>query len=798
LGLDLWSSTILGRGADPYAVLAFKPKLVFDFAAEKYRTGGSSTTFDDAITYTGASNKTMVDSDGLLKWAPHNLLLRSEEFDNASWQGFNLLAFGSGSIANATTAPNETATADLIVPSTSLSPHSIFQAAVTSATGVSFTQSLYVKPNGYTKVALVENQITGYYVSYDLSGSGSVLDQSGNATGTVEVIGGGWYKITHTSLAGGASYRFQLFILNPAYTSGSVIGGWTPNGTSGIYIWGAHLYRSDLGGMVDNPDRGDSYVPTTTAARYLPRRGHHVYNGSAWVNEGLLVESEPRTNLLTYSSEFDNAAWADTNITVTANDEISPSGETDADLIQHVSTTVSGGLTQSVSVSSGATVAFSLFAKANVDGFVRLLVTDGSTNGFGGWFNTATGAWGTTASGGTGVVATVFAEEVGDYYRICVVGSIPSVTTYSAIVYLTATDNTTTRNVTPQVWVWGAQLEAGSTPSSYIPTSGATVTRAAETLTVAAADLPYPTPRVIGPELVTNGTFDADVSGWINQDADTLTWEAGSLRVTDTTAYGWAYQEIPVTVGSVYEVSVEVTAAETISALVRIGTGAITSTYFTGVQNVAAGLVKRYVVATSSTLSIALGNAQNTSQDWGEFDNVSVREIDPLSVSIQMQGRMTYADTSVSTEVQPLYWYQISTNNIIWSLSTITTRTGEVTFRQVAAGVGDFAQSGSAAYSPGINVPFNLAARHGSTFINGAVDGVALTADTTPVALPDLSATNLSLAFNMMGTVKLFRMWDQDLADAGIAAASAPSLEPSLSLLFDGSEGSFTIADWSE
>jgi hypothetical protein len=49
-----------------------------------------------------------------------------------------------------------------------------------------------------------------------------------------------------------------------------------------------------------------------------------------------------------------------------------------------------------------------------------------------------------------------------------------------------------------------------------------------------------------------------------------------------------------------------------------------------------------------------------------------------------------------------------------------------------------------------------------------------------------------------MGTVKLFRMWDQDLADAGIAAASAPSLEPSLSLLFDGSENSFTIADWSE
>jgi hypothetical protein len=50
--------------------------------------------------------------------------------------------------------------------------------------------------------------------------------------------------------------------------------------------------------MVNNPDRGNSYVPTTSSAVYLPRRGHHVYNGSAWVNEGLLHESESRTNLI--------------------------------------------------------------------------------------------------------------------------------------------------------------------------------------------------------------------------------------------------------------------------------------------------------------------------------------------------------------------------------------------------------------------------------------------------------------------------------------------------------------------
>jgi hypothetical protein len=52
------------------------------------------------------------------------------------------------------------------------------------------------------------------------------------------------------------------------------------------------------------------------------------------------------------------------------------------------------------------------------------------------------------------------------------------------------------------------------------------------------------------------------------------------------------------------------------------------------------------------------------------------------------------------------------------------------------------------------------------------VDGTALTANTTPTALPDLSSTDLQLGYDYMGTVKLLRMWNQDLGDAGIALAS--------------------------
>jgi len=53
-----------------------------------------------------------------------------------------------------------------------------------------------------------------------------------------------------------------------------------------------------------------------------------------------------------------------------------------------------------------------------------------------------------------------------------------------------------------------------------------------------------------------------------------------------------------------------------------------------------------------------------------------------------------------------------------------------------------------------------------------AVDGTALTEDTTPVALPDLSSTDLEIGYDFMGTIKTLRIWADDIGDTGIAEAS--------------------------
>ena len=121
---------------------------------------------------------------------------------------------------------------------------------------------------------------------------------------------------------------------------------------------------------------------------------------------------------------------------------------------------------------------------------------------------------------------------------------------------------------------------------------------------------------------------------------------------------------------------------------------------------------------------------------------------------------MTYSDNSQIAEVQFWRWVLNTQNYMEARLRTASTRTGEFQVVQESLNVQDFVTGPTNTYSEGVLVPYNVATRHGSTFLNGAIQGTALTANTTPVSLPDLSATNLSLGPTYMGTIAQFRMWD--------------------------------------
>ena len=75
-------------------------------------TTGKASEF---ITFSRTSNATVTDSDGKIKWAPHNLLLASEQFDASAWTKTHITSTSPTFVANDGVAPNGTTTADRVV-----------------------------------------------------------------------------------------------------------------------------------------------------------------------------------------------------------------------------------------------------------------------------------------------------------------------------------------------------------------------------------------------------------------------------------------------------------------------------------------------------------------------------------------------------------------------------------------------------------------------------------------------------------------------------------------------------------
>lgn len=197
----------------------------------------------------------------LVEGSRTNLCLRSQEFNTTWTLTSGILAFGAGSVVDATAAPDGTVTADLLTEDTSTGTHRVVQSTIPATLNTAITISLYVKSNGRDRVTIyaMNSAATGNFFTTTINlttGAAELSSAGGNGSVTsasAVSVGNGWYRIIATGIAdstvgvGNARYEIRL---NNGGTS------YTGDGVSGAYLWGAQLEQAAF---------PSTYIPTAGA-----------------------------------------------------------------------------------------------------------------------------------------------------------------------------------------------------------------------------------------------------------------------------------------------------------------------------------------------------------------------------------------------------------------------------------------------------------------------------------------------------------------------------------------------------
>jgi len=225
----------------------------------------------------------------------------------------------------------------------------------------------------------------------------------------------------------------------------------------------------------------------------------------------LLVEPSAQ-NLALQSQDF-TTTWSPTNVTVSANvtGTTDPFGTNLADLL---TATASGSarVVQTFGFVSGTTYTYSCFAKAGNGFFGMTMENGGVGSGVAVIWNVSTGAFSVSGSVGSGYTLQAHnIENYGNGWYRCSMRVLLGLTVTGNI--RVNTSNGTMSSVVIQsdngnsVNVFGAQVEAGTVGTSYIPTTAAPVTRNADVISVSGA-----------------------VSGCIGQTEGTIYWDIAYVK----------------------------------------------------------------------------------------------------------------------------------------------------------------------------------------------------------------------------------------------------------------------------
>ena len=217
----------------------------------------------------------------------------------------------------------------------------------------------------------------------------------------------------------------------------------------------------------------------TTVAANVPRLNYPLIDGVVNGCPSLLLENSA-TNLLPYSEDFSNAAWTKFNSTAIANSIISPDGSLSATKLTEDTSSATHRIYDTIVVSfTGVVCTQSIFAKSDGSGrYLRMFRGSGTYNNA--VFDLDNGV--VFSQGGSNLISTKIEKYPNGWYKCSstFTTQFGNVATYYGI--QNGNLDSYTGDGTSGIYVWGAQLEEGSFPTSYIKSnSGSTTTRSAET-----------------------------------------------------------------------------------------------------------------------------------------------------------------------------------------------------------------------------------------------------------------------------------------------------------------------------
>lgn len=407
-----------------------------------------TSALDPRFTFARSSNATYVNSNGIIAFADNNLVVNSTFGSLATPQGW------SGSTGVSLTTPSVGVRRAV---TTTAAQNWIQTSNVPTSTGLTYSTSVYIND--------VSGQHYANTITITASPTSVTYYRNGVSVGQFDTAQPGLISMTWTASTGSGHYM-----------------------RVGIGATGANVANAVCEFTEPQTSRGTNAQPTyfantsTASAYYAPR---FDYSPTTLTPRGLLIEGSA-TNLLCWSESFATSGgstnWGYNSNTGAVVSTSNPAGGSTA--FQFAETANSGPLQQSVTVTnaihtfsawfkgstySGTTttqVQFGLYVAAFVAGTAAKISGPGSVSV-------------------AGNVVTLSGLSTNEWTRV----QFTTTAALSAVlVAILIYPNSTGSESNASFYIWGAQLEAGSGASSYIPTGASTVQRAADVCTLSSTN----------------------------------------------------------------------------------------------------------------------------------------------------------------------------------------------------------------------------------------------------------------------------------------------------------------------